>query len=71
MTYAMTCSCGMPMEVEADSREEAVQKLSAMMTPEAVAAHMAEKHDPSEAIPSQEEVHAQIENGLQPTAAAA
>jgi len=51
------------METEAGSRQEAVQKIKDMMTPEAVAQHMAEKH-PGEPVLSVEEVHAGIEQGV-------
>ena len=59
----MTCTCGHKMETEAGSRQEAVQKIKDMMTPEAVAQHMAEKH-PGEPVLSVEEVHAGIEQGV-------
>ena len=68
MKYSMECSCGHVMEVEAGSREEAVEQLKAMMTPDAIADHMAEMHDPDEPIPTQEEVHADIEARMEPHA---
>ncbi|MBI4099241.1 hypothetical protein HY442_01775 [Candidatus Parcubacteria bacterium] len=64
-TFSMTCSCGDVMSVEAENREEAVAKLKAMMTDEAVAAHMADKHPGDPALPTSQ-VHAMIEQGTQP-----
>lgn len=66
-TYSMTCTCGHVMKVEAESREEAVQKMKAMMTEDMVAQHTAEKH-PGEPVPSQEQVHMMIEQTIQPAA---
>lgn len=59
--YSMTCSCGDAMPpVEAESREEAVTKMRAVMTPEMIVQHMAERHH-GEPVPSTEDVHAMIE----------
>ena len=62
--YLMTCTCGDVMNVEADSREDAVMKMKDMMNAEMVEQHMAEKH-PGDPVPSQQEIHAMIEQGLQ------
>lgn len=64
MQYSMTCSCGHVMSVDGETRDEAVQKMKDMMTEDAVAAHMNEKH-PGEPPMSQAQVHSQIEQGLQ------
>jgi len=48
------------MEVEADTREAAVQMIKDKMTAEEIAKHTSEMH-PGEPVPSVEEVHAQIE----------
>jgi hypothetical protein len=63
--FSMTCSCGDTMNVEAASREEAVAKIKAMMTEEAIAQHMAEKH-PGEPVISISDCHAMIEKNMQP-----
>ncbi len=61
--YSMQCSCGHVMTVDAKSREEAVSKLKATMTEEAVVAHMQEKH-PGEPMLTQAQVHAGIQQGV-------
>ena len=48
------------MTVDADSREQAVEKFKGMMTEEAIAQHCAEKH-PGEPIPSKEQSDMMIE----------
>jgi hypothetical protein len=55
--YEMTCTCGDKMQMEGDSAEDAVDKLMVVMTPEAVTAHMNEKH-PGDAAPSAEQTRA-------------
>lgn len=65
MKYAMTCSCGHEMSVDAENRDEAVSKMKMMMGEQAIAQHMAEKH-PGEPMVSVGEVHAGIEKDLQP-----
>lgn len=59
MKFSSTCSCGDVMTVDAGSKEEAVTKLQAMMTEDAIAKHMAEKH-PGDPVPSMEQAHALI-----------
>jgi len=49
--YQMTCTCGDKLDIESSTREEAVSKLQAMMTPEAIDAHFKEKHPGQQAIP--------------------
>ena len=61
--YSMTCSCGDVMKTEAESREEAVTKLQEIMTEEAIAAHMSEKH-PGDDVPTVEQIHGQIAQDL-------
>jgi len=56
----MTCTCGQEMTVDANSKEEAVEKLKGMMTEDAIAQHCAEKH-PGEPVPSKEQADAMIE----------
>lgn len=63
--FTMVCSCGDPMTVEAETREEAVAKLQGMMTEEAIAAHMTDKHPGEQQIPSVADVHAQIAQRLE------
>ncbi len=62
--YAMTCSCGDIMPVEAESREAAVEMLKAILNQEAVEAHVNEKHTGAE-IPSRAEIQEMIEEGLE------
>ena len=52
------------MSVDAADKNQAVRKLAAMMGPEATAQHMKTKH-PGEPIPSQAQIKAMIEQGLQ------
>ena len=63
--FSMLCSCGDKMEMEAGSREEAVSKMKAMMTGEAIKAHMEQNH-PGKPLMSVAECHAEIEKNLQP-----
>jgi hypothetical protein len=57
--FQMTCSCGHEIKVDAKSRDEAVKKIQGMMTKDAVAAHMKEKH-PGEPMIPVAEVHKMI-----------
>ena len=50
------------MGIEADTREEAVMNMKAMMTQDAIDAHMAAKH-PGQSM-TMAEVHMGIEKGL-------
>ena len=61
--YSMTCSCGDPMDVEANSKEEAVSMMKGMMTEDAIAKHFSEKHS-GDTVPSVEQVHAMIDSGV-------
>jgi uncharacterized short protein YbdD (DUF466 family) len=63
--FTMTCTCGDAMTIEAVSREEAVKKLQGMMTADAVALHMAQKH-PGQPVMPVSEAHAMIARNLQP-----
>ena len=63
MKYAMTCTCGHVMETDADTQEEAVGKIKAMMTPEAMKQHFEEKH-PGEPMPTTEEFNSTVEQGV-------
>lgn len=68
MKYSMTCTCGDVMSVEAESREEAVEKMKGMMAQrEGIAQHMADKH-PGEPVPSLEQVQAMITQNIQEAA---
>ena len=62
-TFNMTCSCGDTMTIDADNREEAVSKMKAMMTQEAVDTHMAQYHAGQSMAMA--DVHAGIEKDLQ------
>ena len=62
-TFSMKCSCGDVMTVEAESRDEGVTKMKAMMDEAAITAHMNEKH-PGEPIMSVAECHEMIEKTL-------
>lgn len=61
MTYNMTCTCGDVVSVGASTKEEAVEKMKAMMNEEAVAKHIAKKH-PGDPVPTQEQVALTIFN---------
>ena len=63
MKFQMTCSCGDVMAIDAENREEAIVKMKAMMTQEAVDAHMAEKH-PGQMM-TMADAHMGIEKDLQ------
>jgi uncharacterized protein YqfB (UPF0267 family) len=65
--FKMTCSCGDVMEVEAADRDGAVAQLKAMMTQEAIDAHMAEKHAGQPPM-SMADCHAQIDKDVMPAA---
>ncbi len=62
MKFEMMCTCGDTMGVEAESREEAVSKMKAMMTQGAIDMHMAEKH-PGQSM-TMADVHMGIEKDL-------
>ena len=57
--FHMTCSCGHDIKVDAKNRDEAVSKIQGMMTKDAIAAHMKEKH-PGEPALSVGQVHQMI-----------
>ena len=61
--FSMKCSCGDTMVMDAETREEAVGKFKAMMTQEAINAHMAEKH-PADHAMSMADCHAMIEKDV-------
>lgn len=43
--WEMSCSCGDTMQMDGETKDAAVDKLMALaMTPEAITAHMTEKH---------------------------
>jgi hypothetical protein len=54
-TYEMSCSCGDKMQAEGDTKEAAVDNLMTHMSPDAVQAHMTEKHA-GQTPPSPEQV---------------
>jgi len=62
--FSMTCQCGDTMTMDAKNRNEAVTKFKAMMTPDAIAAHMADKH-PGKPVMETAQVHASIEQQVQ------
>ena len=69
MTYSMQCLCGETMSIEAENRVEAVSKMKAMMTNDAIGKHWMEKHgDDEKPMPSMEQVHMMIEQNLEPKA---
>ena len=63
--YSITCTCGHKMSVDAGTREEAVSKLTGMMTQEALDKHFLENHQPSETKPTLEQSHAMIAQTVQ------
>ena len=58
--FSMTCTCGHVMNVDAPSRQDAVTKLKGMMSADAVAQHMAERHK-GQPVPPVSAVHTMIE----------
>lgn len=54
------------MEKEAATRADAIAALKADMTEEAIAAHVKDMHKPDEAVPTVAEVHAAIDQTMQP-----
>ena len=64
--FAMTCSCGNTMKIDAADRAEGVAKLQAFMTQEGLDHHFAEKHSASEPKPTLAQTHAMIEQILAP-----
>ena len=63
--FKMTCMCGDVMEVEAADRDGAVAQLKAMMTQEAIDAHMKDKHPGAPGM-SMADCHAQIDKDVIP-----
>ena len=63
--FKMTCSCGDTMTVDASDRNDAVAQFKAMMSQEAINAHMAEKH-PGDPVMSMADCHAMIEQQVVP-----
>lgn len=61
MKYAMTCSCGDEVAVEAASRDEAVGMIKGIMNQAGIDQHFAQRHAATEAKPSVEQTHAMIE----------
>jgi hypothetical protein len=58
--YTMTCSCGLVMETEASSKDDAVTKFKGMMSEDAIKAHMADKHK-GEPVPTKTQADMMIE----------
>ena len=68
--FSMTCTCGHKMTVDAGTREEAIAKLTGMMTQEELDKHFAENHQPTEQKPTLEQDHAMIAQTVMEDAAA-
>jgi hypothetical protein len=62
--FSMTCTCGHVISVDAASRQDAAQMIKNIMTADAVAAHMKEKHPGQPLIPVSQ-VHAMIDQNVQ------
>lgn len=60
MKFSMKCTCGHEITVDAESREDAIEKIKAIMTPDEIAKHMADKHA-GQPVPSNDQVYAMIE----------
>jgi F420-dependent methylenetetrahydromethanopterin dehydrogenase len=67
-TYQLACSCGDIMEVRADNKEEAAQKLNTMMDEQTIEAHYMAKH-PDEEVPTVAMVHEMITETIEPVPA--
>lgn len=65
MKYMMKCSCGDVMDIQANSKEEAIGKFKGIMTAETIAKHFQEKHQ-GEKVPTQEQVHMMIAQQVKP-----
>jgi hypothetical protein len=63
MTYEMNCDCGKTVSVEAENREEAIEKVKEIMNEEAIKEHMAAEH-PGQQVPPVEQAHAMIDQYL-------
>ena len=62
--FSFTCTCGDVVPVDANAREEAVEKIKAMMGDEAIAKHMADKH-PGQPVPTKAQSDVLIEQMVQ------
>ena len=72
MKYSMTCTCGHDMSVDADSKEEAITKLTEMMTQEELDKHWADNHaNDMGPKPTLEQSHAMIAQTVHEDTAAA
>ncbi len=60
----MQCTCGHTITADAESREDAVAQIKDIMTPDAIAKHMEEKHK-GQPIPSNDQVYAMISQTTQ------
>lgn len=65
MTYKFVCTCGHEVTADAEGQEEAIEKIKGIMTEEAVAQHMAEKH-PGDPVPSKEQYDMLLSQNVQP-----
>ena len=57
--FHMTCSCGYDIKVDAKNRTDAVSQIQGMMTEDAIAAHMNEKHQ-GQPVPPVSVIHQMI-----------
>lgn len=62
-TYAVECSCGHDMKVQASDMDEAIARLTSMMDSDGVRDHFARYHK-GEPVPGVDEVHAHIANDI-------
>jgi len=63
--YSMKCSCGHVLTVDANTREEAVEKMKAMMDQNALDQHWTENHqNDTMPKPTLEQAHMQIEQNM-------
>ena len=63
----MKCNCGDVMDMEAENRDEAIQKFKDMMTQDVINAHMTDKH-PGQPSMMMADCHAMIEKEVMPMA---
>lgn|GEM_PF-994231 len=59
--WQVNCSCGDNFEVEAETKEEAMEAMKMKMTPDVVAGHWAEKHA-GEEMPSEEQMMGMLDS---------
>jgi ABC-type molybdenum transport system ATPase subunit/photorepair protein PhrA len=63
MKYAFQCTCGDVVGVDADTREEAIEMMKSVMTPDMMSQHLFIKHY-GEPAPEGEELELMLSEGV-------